>query len=199
LWRALTEYVDHFLLPAIRDLNPLELNCWGHPSMGYMGILAVPQLLFGPSAIVLNVTNALLGAASIWGVFAILRAVYPECPPRDRCLLTALYAFWPAVAASCLNMSPDFGVWSLSVVTVAFLVRNEMARRRSPACSWFFEGPGVLLYGLAVAAYLILLRPETREPSERPGAAGRRGGCSRSARGLWSLRRLARLFAVRTS
>jgi len=168
LWDS-SEYVDHCLFPAIRDLNPLELNCWGHPSMGYMGILAVPQLLFGPSALALNVTNALLGAASIWGVFAILRAVYPECPPRDRCLLTALYAFWPAVAASCLNMSPDFGVLVFSVVTVAFLVRNEMARAAIAGLFLVFsKESGVLLYGLAVASYVVLLRPETREPSGFP-------------------------------
>jgi hypothetical protein len=170
LWDS-SEYVEHCLLPAIRDLRPFELNCFGHPSMGYMGILAVPQLLFGPSATVLNLTNALLGIASIWGVFAILRAVYPECPPRDRCLLTALYAFWPAVAASCLNMSPDFGVLVFSVVTVAFLVQNDMARAAIAGLFLVFsKESGVLLYGLAVAAYVLLLLRETRET---PGAPRR--------------------------
>ena len=163
LWDS-SEYFDHCLLPAIRDLRPLELNCWGHPSMGYMGILAVPQLFFGPSATVLNLTNALLGAASIWGVFAILRAVYPECPSRDRCLLTALYAFWPAVAASCLNMSSDFGVLVFSVITVAFLLRDEMSRAAIAGLFLVFsKESGLLLYGLAAAAYVVLLGRGTRE------------------------------------
>lgn len=174
LWDS-SEYAERCLLPAIHDMRPLDLNCSGHPSMGYMGILAVPQLLFGPSAIVLNLTNALLGAASIWGVFAILRAIYPACPPRDRCLLTALYAFWPAVPASCLNMSPDFGVLVFSVVMVAFLLRNEMVPAAIAGLFLVFsKESGVLLYGLAVAAYLLLLRREPREALGSP----RRGRAS---------------------
>jgi hypothetical protein len=174
LWDS-NEYAERCLLPAIHDMRPLELNCWGHPSMGYMGILAVPQLFFGPSAIVLNLTNALLGVASIWGVFSILRAIYPECPPRDRCLLTALYAFWPAVLASCLNMSPDFGVLVFSVVTVAFFLRNEMSGAAIAGLFLVFsKESGVLLYGLAVAAYVVLLGRGTRETPGSP----RRGRAS---------------------
>jgi hypothetical protein len=163
LWDS-AEYADRCLFPALRSLNPLELNCFGHPSMGYMGVLAVPQILFGPSAVILNLSNAMLGVASIWAVFAIVRATYPGCPPRDRCLLTAIYAFWPAVVASCLNMSPDFGVLVFALLTLAFLLRGE--RLRAVIAGLFLvlsKEMGVLLYGIAVAGSFLLLRglPET--------------------------------------
>jgi hypothetical protein len=137
--------------------------------MGYMGILAIPQLFFGRSVVMLNLTNALLGVASIWAVFAILRATYPDCSPRDRCLLTAIYAFWPAMLASYLNMSPDSGILVFLLLTVAFLLQGQtLPAAVAGLFLAFSKETGALLYVLALGTYALLLsgnRSKILQPS----------------------------------
>jgi hypothetical protein len=153
------QYYDLCLFPGLgRPFNPLNFNCFGHPSMLYMLLFAAGQWISTGSVVLLNLTNVALGCLAIAAFWNITGALWAGAGFRgDRFLATAILAVWPAVLANSLSMSPDYGIFAFFLLFVASLIRGRI--RLAALFAAFLvlsKEPGVVLYGLATLLYLIL-------------------------------------------
>jgi hypothetical protein len=157
LWdgRSYVECIDAGLRAG---LNPLNFNCFGHPTMMYMTILALGQALSPGSAFLLHSTNILLGLVSIAALAQVLRRVLPGSEWRvERILAVSIYAVYPALAANCLNLNPDYGVLVFFLVTMALLVSGRFAWAALAAAFLVYsKETGLLLYLLMMGLYLAI-------------------------------------------
>lgn len=152
-------YYDTCLLPAMhRPFNPINFNCFGHPSMLYMLLFVPGQWLSEGSAILLNLTNVALGCLAIAAFWIIAKAFWPGEEGRgDRLLGTAILAVWPAALANSLNVTPDFGVFVFFLLFLAALLKERIGLAiLSGVFLVFSKETGVLLYGLSTVLYLLL-------------------------------------------
>lgn len=152
-------YYDQCLLPSLyRSFNPINFNCFGHPSMLYMLVFAPGQWLSGGSAILLNLTNVALGCLAIAAFWIITGAFWPRRESRgDRLLGTAILVVWPAALANSLNMTPDYGVFVFFLLFLAALLKERIALAALFATFLAFsKETGVALYGLTTVLYLLV-------------------------------------------
>jgi hypothetical protein len=153
-------YYDRCLMDPLESghFDLLELNCFGHPSMLFMVLFVPGQLLSFGSAVLLNLTNVLLGLLAI-GAFWVLTTVFLPGTDRrsERLLATALFAVWPASIGGCLSMTPDYGVLVFSLVYLALLLTNRIALAALAGLFLVFSKEfGVLLFGLATALFVVV-------------------------------------------
>jgi hypothetical protein len=163
-------YYDGCLMPALAEpadlFDLLKLNCFGHPSMLYMILLAPGQLLSPGSAVLLNLTNIGLGCLAIGAFWAIAAALLPgPAWRRERCLATGLFAVWPAAVGTCLNMTPDYGVLVFFLLTLALLLGDRVG---AAALAGLFlvlsKESGVLLYGALLAIFSAVVFFQRKRP-----------------------------------
>ncbi len=147
------------------------LNCASHPSMGYMSLLALAFKLGGGRSWPLILVNAALGVAAIVAFLALLDRLYPERPSWERLLAAACLGAVPPFAASALNIGIDYGALVFFVLLLLALVRE---RRLEVIVAGLFlafsKEPGIFLFCLAVAAYLLaftLRRPLDAQEKRR--------------------------------
>ncbi len=133
-----------------------DLNCSGHPSMGYMSLVGLAYELGGGRAWPIILVNVALGVAAILALLAILDRLYPERPAVERLLVAALFGAVPPFAANALNLSVDYGVLVFFVLLLLALVREQPIEAAGAGLFLAFsKEPGAFLFGLAAVAYLV--------------------------------------------
>ena len=158
VWDA-RQYYDRCLLPGLhRSFNPINFNCFGHPSMLYMLLFAPGQWLTGGSAILLNLTNVALGCLAVAAFWIITGAFWPRRESRgDRLLGTAILVVWPAALANSLNVTPDYGVFVFFLLFLAALLKEKIGLAALFATFLVFsKETGVALYGLTTVLFLLV-------------------------------------------
>ena len=158
------EYFDLCLVKYFEaPLEPLRLNCFGHPSMAFMAVVALGQAFDLGSTYLLHASTALLGVASIVAFHRLCARllVAPELL-WERRLLVAGYGLCAHCLAVGINFSPDYGVLTFFLVFFERLLAGSFGLTALfGACLLFSKEPGLLLYGVAVGAFVLFtwLRP----------------------------------------
>ncbi len=165
IWDGLSYSRDCLMKGVKGPLSLLSFNCFGHPTMAYVSLLALPQYLDVGNVALLHGANLLLGACSIVAFLLLLRRLYPgDQRWGERLLVTAVYAGYPLVLANTLNMNPDFGVLVFFVITLSLMAHGRVRWAAvSGLLLTFSKEPGVLLLACMVASYagFFLLREGT--------------------------------------
>ncbi len=148
-------------------------NAYGHPSMGYYGLLVLGQLIDYPNLFILNITNALLAMLSVFSVYKILRWFLPTPVHLPEVLLaTAAYAMEPLFFGCSIYLNTDFPVLVFFTAALAALLYRRYGWF-SVACLFlvFSKETGLLFWltmlggvGLNFAWYLIRELRAKRRP-----------------------------------
>ena len=163
------QYADALIAAAHFPVRLSDFNIFGHPSMLFMLLAGLPQFVWSGSTIALNVTNFAFGVAGI----AAFRTIAGRCFPGDESrtenvLLTSIYAVFPIVVASELNLNPDTGVLVFSLLTTALLLAGRYGWAALAALVLVdSKETGILLYGLIVILYLLVYVLFERMPVRR--------------------------------
>ena len=163
-------YYDRCLMDTLRgSFDLIKLNCFGHPSMLYMILLIPGQLLDSGNAVLLNLTNVVLGSLSICAFWVLTTVFLPGTDRRsERLLATGLFAVWPACIGSCLSVAPDYGVLVFFLIFLALLLTDRFG---AAAVAGLFlvlsKEFGVLLYGLTTALFITIRFFHRRDTSIR--------------------------------
>lgn len=163
MWDAMI-YGSCIARAAIGGLEFHSLICAGHPTVGYVGLLVLPNYWFGVHYGWVILVNLVLGAAALWAFYGLLRRQFPGRRDAPEILwMTTLLSFQPLVLAGALSVNPDYGVYCFFL-----LFLNALQRRQTfwPVL-WglflvFSKEVGVLLFGLATALQFVadLMRRE---------------------------------------
>lgn len=152
------QYFDECLVPAA--LGPFELrklDCFGHTTWLFMGlVLLVQQLDFG-SAALLHATTTALGIASVVA-FARLCTRFAPAPELtwERRGLVACYALGPVCLSGGVNFSPDYGVLAFFLLMLERLLAGRFLMTALwGACLSFSKETGLLLYVAAVGSFAL--------------------------------------------
>lgn len=128
-----------------------------HNSFIYMYILALGQYLDKGNAVLLNLTNCLLGLVAIYSFYKIVRFIFAdESRINELYLLTAIFAFFPVIVAYSLHFSPDLGVLAFFLLFISLLFYERFAL--AYFCSFgmiFSKETGLLLYLLVCVFYYL--------------------------------------------
>ncbi len=150
------------VMDAAVTFSPSALNCFGHPSIAYTGLLALPQFLFPGSAVAFGLVATLLGAVAVVAVHGILVRVLGPTRRTEILLATACFAACPIVNANLTNPSPDAGVLVFFVLFLWALVSEH--RRSALLCGValvFSKESGAVLYLLSLVLWLALVEDRT--------------------------------------
>ncbi len=137
---------------GIAGLSMDSLRCAGHPSQGYILLLAASQLLrFGDIA-ALHLTNALLGLLALGSFRVVLARVFPDPKlARQLDLVTFACAVHPVVLSTLLQTNVDFGVYVFFFAALAALLSGWFALTALAGLFLCFsKETGVLAYGLMI-------------------------------------------------
>ena len=155
IWDGLAYSRDCLVKAVTGPFSLMSFNCFAHPTMAYVLLLALPQYLDPGNVALLHLTNMLLGMVSIVALHFVLRRLLPakQLWP-ERVLVTAIYAGLPLFLANTLNMTPDFGVLVFFLLTLALLLHRRLALAAAAGVLLVFSKEvGVLLYGVMLASF----------------------------------------------
>ncbi|MFZ3301097.1 MAG: hypothetical protein WA152_00065 [Microgenomates group bacterium] len=132
-----------------------HFNFLGHPSMGYVGIIAIGQLFGAENVIVLNTVNMILAIISIWAFNSILYFFYPK-QKFENTLVSFIYAFNPLFYATSISMNLDFPL----LVFTTLMVESYVYKRKILFIIWsllliFTKETGIVIYSLFFAINLV--------------------------------------------
>lgn len=172
LWDAAI-YFEDALKVADKTLNPLAYNIARHPTMGYLYWPAIATRVFGKSYRVFLIYNALLGWWMSVAVADIARRLLRhEYRRLDLLLVVGSAMYCPAVVASMVQLTPDFGVLVFLTLATAALLRERFVRAAiwGILAGWSKES-GVLLFATVVLCYLLVFGARAqRSKADRLGA-----------------------------
>jgi hypothetical protein len=147
-----------------------SLRCGGHPTQGYIAILAASQVLrFGDIA-ALHVTNIALGLLALLSIRLVLTRVFPDpARARELDLVTLVCAVHPVLLSTLIQPNVDFGVYVFFFVTLAALVHRRFGLAAlAGVLLCFSKETGVLAYGVMVGLdALFVLLPGRATIAER--------------------------------
>jgi len=155
IWDGLSYSRDCLVRVVSSPFSLLSFNCFSHPTMAYVLLVALPQYLDVGNVALLHLANMLLGMGSIVAFFFLLRKLFSQ-PDRwpERLLVTLVYAGYPLVLANTLNMNPDFGVLVFFLITLCLLVHGRLVLAAVGGLFLIFsKEPGILLYACVVGSY----------------------------------------------
>ncbi len=156
LWDS-GQYVD-CLMDAVQAGSWGGLNCFKHPTVAYMAVLALPQRAFPGSLLALHAANTLLGVAALLLFHSVSRRV--SRGPVDGALVTASFAALPILGANLLDATPDFGVMVFLLAFVAALAAGRaVAATAAGLMLVMSKESGMMLYGVTVLAFLAAYAP----------------------------------------
>jgi hypothetical protein len=154
-WNELSEAVK--LTKAISSWSDLpqvileHYNAYGHPAMGYFGLLVFGQLIDFANIFILNLTNALLATFSIYCVYKILRWFIPAKEYLPEILLaTAAYALEPLFFGCSIYLNTDFPVLVFFTAALASLLYGRYGFFALASLFLIFSKETGLLYWLAL-------------------------------------------------
>jgi hypothetical protein len=146
-----------------------HLNCFNHPSLGYLFFHALTRLLIGARPAAYLLVNLGMGAAALVGFHRVLELICPlEGLAPERLLTTALLSVHPVLMASAVHLNPDFGV---AVFFIGFLWGLLEARAVLSSVLGVLlvmsKESGPVVFGAAVVWYVLLWRTCPRNAGRR--------------------------------
>ena len=143
---------------ALRAGDPRGLNCFGHPTIGYLLPVALARLSAPGCYGAVIVLNALLGGIALLALCDIVKVVFPaEDRAADRWLLVVAFAVHPILLSAALNLTPDFGVTVFFLLTLrGLLCGSIVGTALAGTALTFSKEPGVVLYLLATGIHTLL-------------------------------------------
>ena len=144
---------------ADHSLNWRFLNWGDHdPAFFYLGLLAIPQYLFGFNILWIHLVNFLLLLLFLYGVFALSGLTTTDTSKRERVLFTLAVASIPAIWASVFNPSLNFGAMVFGTWLLIFFMRNkEWGILFAGTALCFSQETGILVYALSSVVYALTL------------------------------------------
>ncbi len=128
IWDGYIYYAE--LLKAIRETRSLpdflhNFNIAGHPTMGYMSLMAIGQLIDYGNPILLNASNLLLLLLAVWAFYKILLFFSPAENDRlEMLMVTLLFALNPVLFGASIFFNADFPV-AIFLVCVLYAIFYE--------------------------------------------------------------------------
>ena len=155
IWDGLTYSRDCLVRAVSTPFSLLRFNCFSHPTMAYVLLVALPQYLDTGNVALLHCANMLLGLGSIVAFFFLLRRLFPRPEAwAERLVVTMVYAGYPLLLANTVNMNPDFGVLVFFLITLCLIVHRRLVLATAAGLFLVFsKEPGILLYGCILGAY----------------------------------------------
>ncbi|MFI5233706.1 MAG: hypothetical protein ACHQSE_14490 [Gemmatimonadales bacterium] len=155
-------YAQCIVDAARTGLDIHSLRCGGHQSQLYMGLLALSQVAFPSRIAAIVATNLVLAVGALAAFAAVLRRLIPgDDAWIERALIVVVLAVHPLIAATLLQVNPDFGVYVFFAMVVAAL-----AWRRYALCAvagvmlCFSKETGALVYAVALGLHLLFMAAE---------------------------------------
>jgi hypothetical protein len=129
-----------------------SLRCAGHPTQGYIALLATSQLLWFGQIAALHLTNVLLGLLALGSFRVVLARVFPDpACARALDLVTLACAVHPVLLSTLLQTNVDFGVYVFFFAALAALLCGRFALTAlAGVFLCFSKETGVLAYVLVV-------------------------------------------------
>jgi hypothetical protein len=157
MWDGAVYY--HFARYAsFRKLDPLQAEVHNHVSPLFIYLMHVPEVL-GPGDIrVFNAGLALVGLAAVLAFYGLVTwATADRLSRAEAVLMTALFAFHPAILANSINVNLDIGVLAFFLLHTLGVVRERVAFAAVAGIFLVFsKETGLLLLPLSVAGLLLV-------------------------------------------
>ncbi len=153
-----------------RPFDVRNYLCFDHPSLAFMGLFSVPEMLQPGSAAALHAMMALLGMAAIAAFASLAVRLAPGWPYRlPRMIAVLLFALQPVIVANAVNFNLDAGVVFFYVLLLACLLRRRtLLAALSGTALLFTKETGLILYTVTLALYALLVAlPRMRAPADR--------------------------------
>jgi hypothetical protein len=159
-------YFDQCAVPYLqRPLELLELNCFGHPSLAFMALIAAGQAIDLGSTWLLHGVTTALGVASIVAFHALTKHVFVGSELLwERRLLVSCYGLGAHCLSVGLNFNPDYGVLVFFLLALERLLAGRLwACAAWGTCLMLSKESGLLLYAVSVGAFALhaWIRPGT--------------------------------------
>jgi hypothetical protein len=152
------QYFDLCAVPYLQQpLELLKLNCFGHPSLAFMALIAAGQAIDLGSTWLLHGVTTALGVASILAFHALAQRLFvgPELL-WERRLLVGCYGLGAHCLSVGLNFNPDYGVLVFFLLALERLLAGRLlACAAWGACMMLSKESGLLLYGVIVGAFVL--------------------------------------------
>ena len=148
---------------SFREPDPLRGEVHNHVSPLFIYLMHVPTALAPGSVSVFNTAVALIGLATVLAFCGLLAwATAGRLSRTEAVLITALFAFHPAILGNWVDLGLDIGVLAFFLLHVLAVVRGQFAGAAAwGICLVLTKETGVLLLPLAVAG-LLLVDPARR-------------------------------------
>lgn len=163
------------LLKAIRETRSWQnflhyFNIAGHPTMGYMFLMAIGQLIDYGNPVLLNVSNLLLLLLAVWAFYKILLHFSPEEDDRPEMLMiTLLFSLNPVLFGASIFFNVDFPVAVFLVcVLYAILYEKYFLAGFFGLLLVFSKETGIILYGGIITLCVIVPLLPRLFPSLQP-------------------------------
>jgi hypothetical protein len=162
-------YFDECAVPYLQHpLEILRLNCFGHPTLAFMAVVAAGQAIDLGSTYLLHGTMTLLGVASIVAFHRVVGQLFvAEDLLWERRLLVACYGLGAHCLSIGANFNPDYGVLVFFLLCLERLLASRvLAGAAFGACLLLSKESGLLLYGVTVGAFVLhtWVRPRAFPP-----------------------------------
>ncbi len=126
-------------------------NVFGHPAMGYIGLLVLGQLIDYPNLLILNLTNALLATFSVFCVYKIFCWFLPKKSYFVEILLaTAIFALDPLFFATSIFLNTDFPVLVFFTAALACLLYGRYGLFTAFSLFMVFSKATGMMYWLSI-------------------------------------------------
>jgi hypothetical protein len=137
---------------GLAGLSMESLRCAGHPTQGYLAILAASQLLRPGDIAALHFTDIVLGLLALASIRVVLTRVFPDpAIARQLDFVTLLCAVHPVVLSTLLQVNVDFGVYVFFFASLAALTSGRfMWTAVAGVLLCFSKETGVLAYAVMV-------------------------------------------------
>ena len=170
-------------------LSMESLRCAGHPTQGYLAILAASQLVLPDDIAALHFTNIMLGLLALGSIRVVLAHVFPAPEiARQLDFVTLLCAVHPVVLSTLLQVNVDFGVYVFFFASLAALMSGRFAWTAiAGILLCFSKETGVLVYAVMVGLDALF------RPLRTPGTFAQR---AKSVLPMWVTTVPVALFAL---
>lgn len=124
-WQLLISAVSNVIhyKGSVQGLVEIILNNYnflGHPSMGYVLLLSLGQMIDLGNVVLLNITNTILGIFTIIGFYYFISLLFPK-KEFGNLIAAGIFAFNPLFYATSISLNLDFALLVFLTLSVTAL------------------------------------------------------------------------------
>lgn len=134
-----------------------NFNFQGHPSMGYVALMALSQNVQNNNVYLLNLENLILAVMSIWAFYYIFLYFFNN-RKIEALFLTAIFAFNPLFYATSISLNLDFPVLVFETLAICmFLYKKYFWFVIFSILMIFSKETGILIFGSFIGLYFLII------------------------------------------